>query len=446
MSSRKHRFYTNCIAVMFLMPILSCKDSQKAPKAEQLVKQAEAISVLRQPAEYESQEALWLIWNPFDHKEGESNATVLKELVTTISKHQKVVLAVADSSAYKDAIDSLSKPIVEDSNVEVVTIPSVQFWARDMGPSFVQLGNGELAVADFNFNSWGYAPVDDPDNQIEEAFDRRAAKHLNVPLVSSKMISEGGNREVNSKGVLLTVEKVEKGRNPSMTKQAMEAEYSRMLGVRKTIWLKEGLKEDEHTFLGPLETGEDFRAYTVVTTNGHVDEFARFVNDSTILLAAVDSMQLHSGDPIALENHRRLEENFKILREATDTDGKRFNIVRFPMPDPIYTTMGSGDEVYEYIKTLDYSQGTAPFPEGEEITVIAAASYLNFIITNEVIIGQKYCRTGCSSRTGELDRIAENTLQKLFPNKEVQMVDALAVNLGGGGVHCISIHQPKNNE
>ncbi len=443
MSDQGHRWYPQRIALLLLLLSISCEDSQKAVKEEQPTNKMDSVAVWQQPAEYEAQEALWLIWNPFDHKEGASNAAVVKELVTTVSKYQKVVLAVADSSAYKDAMAQLPQTLMDASNVQVVTIPSVQFWARDMGPSFVRLKNGELAVADFNFNSWGYAPVDDPDNQIEEAFDRLAAKHLKMPVVSSKMISEGGNREVNTNGVLLTVETVEKGRNPSMSRAEMEAEYARMLGVQKTIWLKEGLKEDEHTFLGPLETGEDFKAYTVVTTNGHVDEFARFVNDSTILLAAVDSVQLHSGDPIALENHRRLEENFEILKEATNTDGTRFHIVRFPMPDPIYSTMGPGDEVYEYIKTLDYSEAASNFPKGEEIRVIAAASYLNFIITNKLIMGQKYCTTDCSERARELDRKAESTLKRLFPKKEVVMIDALAVNLGGGGVHCISMHQPK---
>ncbi len=446
MNTVKNRFFPFLAVVVGCVFNHSCKEVSPTPsKAENDTEPAESANVVRQAAEFEAQEALWLIWNPYDHKKGASNASVVQQLVDLVKEHQKVVLAVADSTVYKDAVSHLLPSIREHPNVVFAFVPSVQFWTRDMGPSFVNLKDGTLAVADFNFNSWGYATVDDADNQIEEAFDRLAAKQLGLPIVRSKMISEGGNREVNGKGVLVTVETVEQGRNPSLSKPEMEAEFQRMLGVKKTIWLKEGLKEDEHTFLGPIKTNDGFDAYTVVTTNGHVDEFARFINDSTLLLAEVDSIQLQSGDPIALENHRRLEENFNILKRATDVDGKPFTIVRFPMPDPIYASMEPGDEVYDYIETLDYNKGTAPFPKGKKVQVIAAASYLNFIITNKLVIGQKYADDTETGRAVALDSIAKSILQQMFPERAVHMVDALAVNLGGGGVHCISIHQPKHH-
>jgi agmatine deiminase len=225
-----------------------------------------------------------------------------------------------------------------------------------------------------------------------------------------------------------------------MSKAAIEMEYQRLLGVKKVIWLKNGLLEDSHTFLGPLNTINNSKAYTVVTTNGHVDEFARFVNDSTILLASVDSADLK--DPIARENHKRMEENYKILLESTDQDGEPFNIIRMPLPESILTTMGPGDYVYEYIKTLDYIDGSE-FPSGDTINVIAAASYLNFIITSEVIIGQKYWRKGMPEEIKTRDEETKAQLASVFPNRKVVMIDALAVNLGGGGLHCISMHQPR---
>ena len=76
----------------------------------------------------------------------------------------------------------------------------------------------------------------------------------------------------------MVVETVEQGRNPNWTLAEMEAEFQRVLGVKKVIWLQEGLYEDDHTFRGPIPIENDKKAYTVVTTNGHIDEFARFVN------------------------------------------------------------------------------------------------------------------------------------------------------------------------
>ena len=296
-----------------------------------------------------------------------------------------------------------------------------------------------MAIADFNFNSWGYTDTLDLDTKKEEMYDVRVAKRFNLSVLSSSMISEGGNREVNGRGTLMTTESVEGGRNPNMTKKEMEAEYKRLMGVKKIIWLKKGVVEDDHTFLGPITTSDRTKAYTVVTTNGHIDEFARFVNDSTILLAQVDSKEL--GNPIAYENHKRIEENYKILSEATDQDGKPFTIVRMPLPGTTFTTMSPGDYVYDYIKTLDYKDGST-FPDGDTIKVIAALSYLNFIITNKVIVGQTCWREGMSNELKQKDKKAAQILESVFPNRKVIMIDALAVNLGGGGIHCISMQQP----
>ena len=421
--------YLLILAVLLIVGMISLK------------KHSQPYQVLRSPAEYEKQEALWFIWNPYDHKQGESNARVVNQMIKILLDSQRVVLSVADSLVYHDALNRLDSKLISHPNFSFAFVPSVQFWARDMGPVFVLLKNGQQAIADFNFNLWGYSDQDDPYNLIEEAFDRKAADYLDLPTIKSSIISEGGNREINSQGVLLTVEAVEAERNPDLSLSDLEEEYKRVLGVKKTIWLKRGLKEDEHTFLGPIETSEDFRAYTTITTNGHIDEFARFVNDSTILLAQVDSVQLSQNDPIAKENHRRLEENYEILTNATDLDGEKFNILRMPMPDPIFIDMGPGDEVYEYIKTLDY-KSAIEFPDGEQIKVVAAASYLNFIIANEVVLGQKYCRGECSERDKELDKKALKILERVFPDRTVHLIDALAVNLGGGGIHCITVHQP----
>ncbi|WP_372587665.1 agmatine deiminase family protein [Marivirga salinarum] len=41
------------------------------------------------------------------------------------------------------------------------------------------------------------------------------------------------------------------------------------------------------------------------------------------------------------------------------------------------------------------------------------------------------------------DEEAKRILSAVFPNRKVVMLDAPAVNLGGGGLHCISMHQPK---
>ncbi len=397
------------------------------------------LVVINQPAEFETQEAIWLIWPATNHKESESVEKVTLSIIEALIDDIDIVVTCKNKELLNKASETLKNRFGEQKRLKLLEIPSFEIWTRDMGPIFVETNQKTFAIADFNFNSWGYADTLDVDTKTEEMYDVRVAKHSKLPVISSSMISEGGNREVNGKGTLITSEAVEKGRNPNMSKLQMEAEYKRLLGTKKVIWLKQGLVEDDHTFLGPITTADGTKAYTVVTTNGHVDEFVRFVNDSTILLAQIDSKEL--DDPIAFENNKRIEENYEILSKATDHDGQPFTIIRMPLPGTIYNTLNPGDYVYEYIKTLDYGNGIK-FPDGESVKVMAALSYLNFIITNKVIIGQRCWREGIPLELKSKDEKAAQILQSVFPNRKVIMIDALAVNLGGGGIHCISMQQP----
>lgn len=359
--------------------------------------------------------------------------------------HTKVVVTAATEALYQRAKSAISAATLEGGKVELLQIPSEELWVRDMGPNFVQLSDGQKAIVDFNFNAWGYTPADQMDGYTirMENYDSLVAGIRNLPIIKSDLISEGGDREVNGEGVLMVVETVEKGRNPNWSIAQIEAEFKRVLGVQKVIWLKEGLYEDDHTFRGPVKLENGDRAYTVVTTNGHIDEFARFVNDSTILLASVSVEDMK--DPIALVNHQRMEKNYEILKKATDQNGKPFTIIRMPLPKTILSTMKPGDSVYDYISTLEYEDGSI-FPNGEEITVIAAASYLNFLITDEAIIGQKYWKTGLDDAIKERDAEARAILEKIFLNRKVIMIDAIAINLGGGGIHCITMQEPTIGE
>ena len=402
--------------------------------------QKNSWTVKRQAAEFEELEAVWLIWPPTDHKKGGSVHDVTIAVIDTIISDVHVIVTCRNKELYNEAKEVLNRRFKESQNLTILEVPSVEIWIRDMGPTFIETSDCKQAIADFNFNAWGYTDTLDTDTKTEEMYDVRVAELLKLPVVSSQMISEGGNREVNGKGTLIVTESVEQGRNPTMSKSQMEEEYKRLLGVKKIIWLKKGLHEDDHTFLGPITTSNEVKAYTVITTNGHIDEYARFVNDSTILLAQVDSSDF--DDPIALENHKRMEENYRILLQETDQDGKHFTIVRMTLPKTVLSKMAPGDYVYDYIKTLDYQDGST-FPEGDTITVLAAASYLNFLITNSVVIGQKYWCEGMADEIKWRDEKAKIVLESVFPNRRIVMLDALAVNLGGGGIHCFSMQQPK---
>ncbi|MFS4415635.1 agmatine deiminase family protein [Maribacter sp. 2307ULW6-5] len=428
-----------CMPLLMLLFLGACKETVPKTNGQSL----EPV-VLRQPAEYEEQSAVWLIWPPDDHLRKYSNEEVTLQVIEALAGRERLMITAANDSLLQRAKAKVPREYLERGWVQLMNIPSQEFWVRDMGPNFVQLVNGQKAIVDFGFNAWGYTDTQAMDDYtiLMEKYDEALAQHLGLPLLQTEMISEGGNREVNGKGVLLVAKTVEQGRNPNMTLNQMEKEFKRLLGVEKTIWLEDGLVEDDHTFKGPKRLENGTMAYTAVTTNGHIDEFARFVNDSTILLAYVKPED--RIDAIGKENHRRLEENYHILKKATDHNGNPFNIVRMPLPELIIEEMAPGDTVYDYISTLSFENGWE-FPRGDTIQVMAAASYLNFLITDEVVLGQKYHREGMDVSFAVRDGEAEEVLQQVFPDREILMINALSVNFGGGGLHCITMQEPLLN-
>ena len=431
----------NQIWLPLSLMILTCLQCGRVQEKNDL-KSATVPEVLRQPAEFEPQDGIWLIWPPEDHKAGLPVEAVTLQIIAALIPHTRVIVTAANPDLLKRASAAIPATALKSGKVELLLLPSEQLWARDMGPVFVELRNGQKAVVDFGFNGWGYTADEAMDDYTirMEKYDESVAALRKLPMISSDLISEAGNRELNGKGVLMLVEAVEQSRNPGKTKSYLASEFRRTLGVKKIIWLKEGLCEDDHTFRGPLRLANGEQAYTTATTNGHIDEFARFVNDSTILLAEVPAEDLH--EPIARENQRRLEENYALLKKATDQDGRPFRIVRMPMPPLLLDKMQPGDAVYDFISTLNYENGHR-FPAGSTVQVIAAASYLNFLITDKVVIGQKYWREGLDPAIRTRDEAARATLAKVFPGRTILLLDPLAINFGGGGIHCITMQEPK---
>lgn len=431
-----------CLAISLLF--IQCKTNTKKD-ADFLAgneNTTQEVTVVRAPGEFEPQEATWIIWSPIDHMEGMSNEKTQLEVIEALVPYVKVIVTAKNDSLLNRAKNQIPKAYVEQGKVELKVIDTEEFWIRDMGPNFVELSNGKKGIADFNFDAWGYTPHDDMDDYtiLMEKYDEKIAEMLGLQVFSTDIYSEGGDREVNGKGTLMVVEAVEFNRNPGKTKEELNTEFKRVLGVSNIIWLKQGVYEDDQTFDGPINIEGGKKAYTVVTTGGHIDEFARFADANTILLAEVPDEDLE--DPIAVENKKRLAVSYEILKNARDQDGNPFKIVRVPTPKTILNTMGPGDSVYDYIATLEYDDGSI-FPVGERVTVVAASSYLNFTISNNVVVAQKYWKEGLDLSIKKRDAEVKKILEGVFSGRKIIMLDPLPINYGGGGIHCTTRHQPK---
>jgi len=336
----------------------------------------------RMPAEWELHEATWLSW-PHKVESWPGNfepvPKVFAEIARHLCQHELVNINVNDRQMEEDVRKLFDTEGVPVDNVRFHLIPTDDAWARDHGPIFItrqQDGKRELAVVDWGYNAWGgkYPPF-----ALDDEVPTKIAGKLGLPLFKPEIILEGGSIDVNGRGALLTTESclLNPNRNPHLSRDQIEQYLKDYLGVSLILWLGDGIVGDD--------------------TDGHIDDLARFVNPSTIVTVLED-------DPDD-ENYRPLQENYKRLQMMKDQDGRPFDIITLPMPEPIYY-------------------------QGQRLP----ASYANFYIANRVVLAPTYNQP--------TDKIAIDTLQRLFPNRRAIGIDCTELVWGLGAIHCVTQQQP----
>src|SRR5512145_678031 len=203
---------------------------------------------------------------------------------------------VAQTIAEFEPVTMIASPehVVEASlkcgpGVSTFSLPLDDSWCRDSGPTFVVNAAGEVAGIDWKWNAWGNKY---PDHQRDAAVARAVLDHLGMRRHAAPLVLEGGAIHVDGEGTLLTTESclLNPNRNPDLGREEIEELLRQYLGVRKIIWLKGGLEDDD--------------------TDGHVDNVACFARPGLVLA-------LSSGDP-ADGNYAMLNDNLERLRAATD--------------------------------------------------------------------------------------------------------------------------------
>jgi agmatine deiminase len=363
----------------------------------ELNKEGEPVTY-RFPAEFEKQQAIWMQWPSEVYNQGDYPVNpVIINIMKAFEPYIRVNVMVRNNDEISEIENMLKSSGYSGINIHFHVINHLSIWTRDVGPIFVKDNQNKLNVVDFGFNNYSRDGSQDYIN-VENQVNKLVAQLYKLPMVDTKLISEGGAIESNGQGTLMTTESVVLKRNPGMTKQQIEDEYKRVLGVKKIIWLKKGLAEDDHI------------------TSGHINEIARFTDPNTILLAQILPEDRYVNEA-SRESYLRLEENYNILQNATDQDGKPFNIIRVPMPPTIYQ------------KPVDTGK-------------IPVRSYLNYAVTNGIVIMQTYWKPGLSSELKQTEDRVKNILRDAFPGRDVIGIDTENLNLWGGGIHCITQHMP----
>jgi agmatine deiminase len=337
------------------------------------------------PAEWRTHTATWLTW-PKDPITWPDRVPQVEEIylrmMETLAPHEVVNLLVDDEETEQSLRKRFQFPAAE--NIRFHKIPTVDSWIRDYGPNFVITDDGWLAYNHWIFNAWGNKYED---LKRDSVIPERLEPLLNVPRFEPGIVMEGGSIEVNGAGCVLTTEQclLNPNRNPDLSREEIEQYLKDYLGVKKVLWLKEGIVGDD--------------------TDGHIDDIARFVSEKTIVCAVED-------DPRDA-NYEILQDNLNRLREMTDIKGEKFEIVTVPMPGIVAGSSEPGERNLERLP----------------------ASYTNFYIANNVVLvpvfGHKH------------DARALATLRDLFSKRQVVGINCEPLVWGMGTIHCVSQQQPR---
>lgn len=335
---------------------------------------------IRLPAEWEEQSFVQLTW-PHENSDWGPYLNEVEPVFLNVAKEvaKRQTLLIVAHDDEK-IIGKLKNFGVNIPNVKIVEIESNDTWARDHGGITVLKG-GKPVVMDFLFNGWGLKFAADKDNLITQNL-AKAKFFKNAKVKSVSFALEGGSIETDGKGTLLTTKEclLSQNRNKGMSKSKIEKKLKKYFGFDRILWL-------EHGYLA----GDD--------TDSHIDTLARFCDENTICYVYCDDRDDEHYIELKL-----MEEELEKLKTA---DGKPYKLVGLPMPDAKYDENGNR----------------------------LPATYANFLIINGAVLVPTY--------NDKHDIEAIKLLGECFKDRDIVPIDASALILWHGSIHCITMQYPK---
>jgi agmatine deiminase len=221
--------------------------------------------------------------------------------------------------------------------------------------------------------------------QIHENDGKIAAKiadRLGLPVFNNGVVGEAGGIEANGDGLLLAHESswVNPNRNQG-TRDEIGAKMLEAYGAKKIIW-------------APGIIGADITDY-------HIDSLARLVDKNTVLIQMPEAPD--AEDPWSVAAF----ETLAVLENATNVEGEKLIIEKLPEPLKIRS------------KSADF-----------------VTAYANYYICNGAVIGAQF---------GDKDTDQESAaiLKRLYPGREIILLNIDAIGEIGGGIHCATHEQPE---
>ena len=339
----------------------------------------------RMPAEFSPHEGTFLGW-PHELSDWPGKFAPIPwafaEIVRHLARVERVFLLVENSSAQSRVEFILKKSQVNLDDVRILRVPTDRGWMRDSGPICVANKSGQVAFNHFVFNGWAKYANHKKDAQAVMRVNKVLRRKIFLPLHNGRrVVLEGGSIDVNGVGSLLTTEECLQSKTQERNPGFTKHDYEEVF--RKYLGVSNVL------WLKNGIAGDD--------THGHVDDLSRFVNSTTV----VTIVEENESDA----NYSALQENLALLKFMKDQDGNPLRIETLPMPAPV-------------------------FFNGQRLP----ASYANFYIANKLVLVPVF--------NDPNDRIALNTLAKLFPDREIVPIYCRDLVLGLGTIHCMTQQLP----
>jgi agmatine deiminase len=337
------------------------------------------------PAEWEPHEATWLGW-PHEQTDWPGKFPAIPwafaEIVRHLARVERVYLLVENRAAESKVRGILKNSGANLAAVDFFPVPTNRGWMRDSGPICVKSAAGEVAHTEWRFNGWAKYSNHKKDALAAPAVNKKLKHRAWQPHHKGhRVVLEGGSIDVNGRGSLLTTEECLLSTVQQRNPGFTRHDYAQVFC--------DYLGVTQVLWLRNGIAGDD--------THGHVDDLARFVNPTTIVTVV-------EHDP-SDANYSPLQENLGLLKSMKDLDGRAFHIETLPMPSPIYF-------------------------DGQRLP----ASYANFYIANKMVIVPTFNDAN--------DRVALNTLARLFPGREIVGIACRDLVLGLGTLHCMTQQQP----
>lgn len=333
------------------------------------------------PSESTQHEGTWLQW-PHKYQFGETYRNRLEAIWIAMAREiisgENLHIIAYNQEAKDRIIAQLTKADIPQEKIDFYLFKTNDVWVRDNGPIYVRDKSEMLTIEGWGFNGWDGKEPFNYDEKIPS--EVAAAEKMPFVQLNKKMIVEGGAVEIDGKGSFMATRSsiLNKNRNPGMTQAQAEALFTTYLGVTHFIWL-DGV------------AGLDI-------TDMHIDGFARFGNNNTIITMNPDDLAIWELS----------DKDIDTLYDATNPSGQPYNYVTLPLTkNNVVTTYG---------KDLGY-QG----------------SYVNYYITNDKVLVPNYADPN--------DATANAIIQKLYPNRKVVGIDVRNLYANGGMVHCVTQQQ-----